>query len=534
MELGSLGTGTERRHVPWILAALSLAGSAVVAWATSPRGVGLGPDSVAYVRIARNLLAGNGYCITLPDGRLSPVSHFPPLYPALLAALGSLGLDPVGGARWLGAVLFGLNILMVGMAVHVFAPQSAWLPVLAAILTLGSVDLLKLHLTAWTEPLFLLLGFTSLFLITLYARRPALPTLTVSAILAALAVLVRYPGVAVIGGAVLAMLLLGRRPLMQRLEACLVFILVSILPLVAWLVRNYRLVGNATNRELAFHPPTSEALRGAMNTVTLWVLPASLDARARTAALIVGVVLVAGTLLLRARKRRSTGGSPGLGVPTVCVVLCGFLIVYLLFLAAAVTLFDKQTPLDARLLSPVYVASVIMLLAALPGMRVRSVLGDWTRPVAIGLGLLVAAACARRAVLAANEFHRDGYGYSGAAWRESPIMAEVRSLSSHLEVVTNAPDAIYALTGRNALRVPETMDPNSGRRNDDYAREIAAVRRRLDERRAVLIFVRGVGPRAHLPSEEMLVRELALRPEVSRPDGVLYTPASGLASNAAR
>jgi len=109
-------------------------------------------------------------------------------------------------------------------------------------------------------------------------------------------------------------------------------------------------------------------------------------------------------------------------------------------------------------------------------------------------------------------------------------MADVRRLPAHLQIVTNAPDAIYALTGRNALRIPETVDPNSGRRNDDYGREIADIRGKLNEGKMVLILVRGVGPRAHLPSDEMLVRDLAVRPEAIRPDGIRYMPASGLLS----
>ena len=53
---------------------------------------------------ARNLLAGRG--LTIPWGAWAgqPVSHFPPLFPLVLAAIGSLGLDPWDAARYLNAL----------------------------------------------------------------------------------------------------------------------------------------------------------------------------------------------------------------------------------------------------------------------------------------------------------------------------------------------------------------------------------------------------------------------------------------------
>jgi hypothetical protein len=72
-----------------LLAALiMLAGFVAVLLATG-RGVGVTPDSISYIGGARSLLAGDGF--SMPGNVPMPITHFPPFYSLLLAAIGSLG-----------------------------------------------------------------------------------------------------------------------------------------------------------------------------------------------------------------------------------------------------------------------------------------------------------------------------------------------------------------------------------------------------------------------------------------------------------
>ena len=98
----------DRRGTALGIAALALLGVGL-ALAASRHGVGASPDSVVYIGVARNLLAGRG--LTEPFGALvdTPLTRYPPLYPALLAAGGPLGLDPLATARWISALLFGVR-----------------------------------------------------------------------------------------------------------------------------------------------------------------------------------------------------------------------------------------------------------------------------------------------------------------------------------------------------------------------------------------------------------------------------------------
>ena len=71
------------------------------------KGVYASPDSAFYVGTARNLLDGHG--LTAPPGS-PPLSHFPPLFSLVLAAVGWLtGLDPLDAAGVVNALLLGVT-----------------------------------------------------------------------------------------------------------------------------------------------------------------------------------------------------------------------------------------------------------------------------------------------------------------------------------------------------------------------------------------------------------------------------------------
>src|SRR5512140_149865 len=96
-----------------VLVVLSLVGIGLILQAT-PEGLGLSDDSIGYIAGARSMLAGNGY----REAWLAsdqPVTHFPPAFPGVLSFIGLFGLDPLRGARFLNASLFGLNVFVLGI-----------------------------------------------------------------------------------------------------------------------------------------------------------------------------------------------------------------------------------------------------------------------------------------------------------------------------------------------------------------------------------------------------------------------------------
>jgi hypothetical protein len=81
---------------------------------TAKQGIGITGDAPAYIGVADSLLKGQGVSVPYGQEKPYPMAHFPPLFPALLAAVGFFGMDPRDAAKWIQSFLFGANIFLVG------------------------------------------------------------------------------------------------------------------------------------------------------------------------------------------------------------------------------------------------------------------------------------------------------------------------------------------------------------------------------------------------------------------------------------
>src|SRR5262249_28604412 len=141
--------------------------------------VGLSPDSASYIGAALSLLSGKGFMVPryagLPgNGEWAPLVWFPPLFPAILAIPGIVGIDPLVGARWVNAFFFGANIIAVGGILRVMSSAFYWPAILGSFLVLTSTEMYENHAMAWSEPAFIfftLLGFAALALYLESCRR---------------------------------------------------------------------------------------------------------------------------------------------------------------------------------------------------------------------------------------------------------------------------------------------------------------------------------------------------------------------------
>src|SRR5512139_1136094 len=104
---------TSRPAMLIALVLISVVGVLLVLQAT-PEGSGLSDDSIAYIAGARSMVAGDGYREAWLASN-QPVTHFPPAFSSVLAFFGLLGMDPLRAARWVNALLFGLNAALLGI-----------------------------------------------------------------------------------------------------------------------------------------------------------------------------------------------------------------------------------------------------------------------------------------------------------------------------------------------------------------------------------------------------------------------------------
>src|SRR5262249_37373084 len=148
-----------------------------------------------------------------------------------------IGQDPAVIARWMGASLFALNIVLVALSLCAALPQSYWILLIGSWFMLTSVDMLAIHTMAWSEPSFLFFSLLGLFVLAVYLEKPRGWQLLLAAGLCAVSWFVRYIGGALLVTGVIAILLWDRRTWSLRLRAALLFSILTLAPIVLWQIR---------------------------------------------------------------------------------------------------------------------------------------------------------------------------------------------------------------------------------------------------------------------------------------------------------
>src|SRR4051812_41348881 len=172
------------RSLAWLIGIIVIGALAIVLMTLATRwGIGTSKDSVRYIKTARQMLGRETQGWT-PEA-LAESSHFPPLYPAVLAAAAlPARCDPLVAARWVSVGLFAANALLAGWIVRraggggamsaspAEASTAAWPSLAVAFLMAMSPSMVLVHATALSEPLFILLSLGTFGALAEHLRAP--------------------------------------------------------------------------------------------------------------------------------------------------------------------------------------------------------------------------------------------------------------------------------------------------------------------------------------------------------------------------
>jgi hypothetical protein len=507
----------------FVIAVLSVIGIVSLLFATT-WGIGISPDSNTYISVARNLLDGHGLTQTSANGTIVPMTHYPPLYPMLLAMIGIFGIDLLDGARYLNAFLFGANIIIVGLVISRSLRGSVWTSIFGSFLVLTSGVMITIHSMAWTEPLFVFFGLLGLFLLALYIENPKPLLLITCSGAISLAFLARYPGAALVATGIVAIFFMSRKTCYGRIGDSVIFVAISSIPMALWIIRNSYIADSATNREIVFHAITFAHITSALSTFSRWLLPSAVPDIIRTILFIMLAVGLLGlnVLLLQNKRRLNKSDSTKQYLTKLPCILVTFIFFYGALLVASISFFDAQTPLTDRILSPVYVSGLILILS-IAHKLLRSMEGIRVIQVAsIVLCIVFAGSYLLRGTSRIIRAHSDGQGYAGNAWKQSEIIQKVRVLPSELRVYTNAPDAVYFLSGKPAYGIPNKLRATTRVINKNYLSQLTSMGKQLKNHDAVLVYFNTITWRWYLPSEDELKEKLPLRVLFQGADGTIY------------
>lgn len=513
-------------------------------WLATRFGIGINPDSTVYIDAARNFLNGHGLVVLTGRGDIKPLTHYPPLYPAILALLtragvllGGLSIETV--ARLLNSVLFGANVLLVGIAIRSYARDSYWLPILGALLTLTAPDIAAIHTFALTEGLFIFLGLSGLVSLSRFIETERRAWLTASGAVIALAFLTRYVGATLVFTGVLVLLFVNGGTLRRRCFDALSFGLIACAPMALWAIRNMRAGLGMSDREFVFHPVGLRQIAAGLSTVSSWLLLGKVRTDYRAIFFVVEVAAAsmfviyllrssranprvnkdqpdeaaadeAGTL----RKRRGSSRLPA--------IFLIFIVSYVAFLIFTASFVDADTVLDGRALVPVHVAAIVLVSCLAwrlfePFKQRRQI-----QIAFVALAIILLGSYSIRGARWLMQARRDGQGYASRAWKESETIAHIKNLPAGVPIYSNGYDAIYYLTQRPAIYLPEKVKHSTGRENENYDAEVESMGKALQERSGLLVYFNTFPERWFLPLESELRSQLPLTEMVAAPDGSLY------------
>ena len=439
--------------------ALGIAAACLVLLRQTEFGPGLSPDSVAYISLARNLYAGEGF---VPfDGQST---YWPPLFPLVLAATGALHDDMIAAAAVVNAVAFGLTVFLVAVWLRRYVS-----PLLVAWAGMGLALSPAAGVAAyvWSESVFVLFVVAALSSLDRFLATGTRKALVVCAGFAALCCLTRYAGASVLvcGVALIATraTLLTLTP-KRRIRAAAIFAVIGSVPTALWMVRNLRVLGSPMGDRSPFDEQFSAAdtvrmmvettLHGVVGPKVLDWIASFAPAVGGTAYLLAWLLAVCG-LIGCALAWRRMGPSPS---PSSVAVAGGFALCYLAFMVVASPLGGLNA--EPRFAVPLNASMLVLLTLTFQacGARVWSATAGWDGELAAWRRWLV-----RSVIVAAPSLwlvqwvapnvaeikqwaQSGGDGYGARRWAESETLAHLKSTALKGLLLSNDSLAAYLAT----------------------------------------------------------------------------------------
>jgi hypothetical protein len=437
-------------------------------------GVGVTHDSIFYLSSAKNLIEGNGLQWSASDGSLNLLTHFPPLYSLVIVFIMTIGLSALQAATWLAAILMGLNVFTVGLLLYHFS-QSKILSILTAIALAVSVVFINLHLIALSEPLFIWLVMCSIGSLGIYFEKLSLRSLLVAAFFAALALLTRYTGIAIIATGFLAIALIKKSPIRKRIVHLLTYLVASLTPFILWTAHNRILGESMTNRSLVYHALEWGNRKLGFETISGWFTwsPMPYKITITISGFFLAIIFFWWLYLgwkLALPQSKDTQKTSSLRIVFVFIT---FSLVYLVCILFSLAFFDASTRLDNRILAPVYIAFLCALFLMFGCLPVR---WQWVSGIIFTLLIMLNLPAT---ITSLTDFRENGKGFTGKSWEESQTVASTRNAPAESVIYSNQGLALHWLTGKPIYEIPEKMDVVRNEERANYKSELDLMKERL-------------------------------------------------------
>jgi hypothetical protein len=497
----------------------------------TPYGAAVSPDSVKYISAARHLAEGKGLLHLAKNGELVPLTLWAPLYPVLLSAGALIGIEPWEFGRYLNAILFAGNILLLQWILFRIAEGNIGATIIGGIVMILSPIVLEVHTWIWTEPLAILLGFGSLLAIQRYFMRGSVLDLVLVGLLLALSLLNRYAAIAfpltVITSIFFTRNRIGKLPRWQEL---LILVSISFVPLGIVMMRNASIEVGAVGRDAIYNPASvSGTIQDAIEAISVWTIPGRVRAPERyTFAIVISLVwfCLISWGIVKERHVEYESASRGLNLQELIYI---FLVASILPPLVVNIFFSPGVLVDQRVLSLAYIAGVLLSISLLNSMIFTSVqasrsrvqefsfVGLLIRGGILAVGITLIALNAVHAIDWVRNAQDDGRGFASLFWQDSKVIEYLDEHQQEAILISNVPDVLIFLTGQSSIMMPNTTEGIV-----ELVPSNSSIREDQEPESVWIVYFRTRLNRSKVPSEVSITTDLELEPIYGSESGSIY------------
>ncbi|MFI5155459.1 MAG: hypothetical protein ACHQEM_04715 [Chitinophagales bacterium] len=430
--------------------AAGIIGFYIIYLLTRHSGIGLSPDSVNYLSVARNFREGKG----LVQFDHIPLVDFPGCYPVFLGIISFITrLDPLQFAPVLNGCMFALLIYTSGSLMNGFYTPSKWYKLIILSFILFSPCLLEVFPMLWSETLFIVELLFFLFAMSSYFRTHKTSTLLVAAAVASIAAVTRYAGITIIATGCFLITFDFHFRTRKRFLHALLFGSISSLLIIINLARNLIVFGYSTGMRQKGVTPLWENMYYYGSVLCEW-LPFPKEQYFLSLLVAVLVILLLFLLLLPTMGGINRKFSYE-------EVATAFGLVYSLFIIFSATV-SRYQQLNSRLLSPLFIPFIWAISFRIPR-AMKKLSGKWKWAA---LGFIVVLTCGfQYNQLTADYETYDGVrdagvpGYTEDPFPQSDIVKYIEKNAGQFikgyTIYSNAAEAVYLFTGLSSDMLPQ-------------------------------------------------------------------------------
>jgi len=314
-----------------------------------PHNLGVSPDSVFYIEAAKNFSEGKG----IVNNQNKLINHWPPVYPIVL---GTCALVTGADVFEIGIYLNAFLIILYGFILVVILKELKLPSILSYLLLLLLIFGLPttVYQFFWSEGLFLVFFIATILFFVKWTKYNNWKFILLAGIFSGLFFITRYAGIGFIAGFSL-FTLIRKNTIHLRIRNLIIYLLPIVIAFLIWHLYANSFGQQSLDRKLYFKPIEFSKIKMGLSTLYHWFISYTYISLPLLITIFVYYILE----LKKYDKKKI------MPFNWFVVLLILLIFSYLSFLIFSILTLDSLTPLDNRILSPIFPVLVILLGLAL-------------------------------------------------------------------------------------------------------------------------------------------------------------------------